>query len=219
MTFRIETDYPLAIDSPDHLHPWGTAADNHFNPDFNRRLLKLVNPVAVLDLGCAGGGMVQSFLKMGQLAVGIDGSNYSLKFKRAAWAKIPGNLFTADIAKPFTIYDGMAQPYQFDVVTAWEFFEHIKETDLPMVMDNILKHLKPGGLLIGTTTNAPSRHTKYEYHQTRQPREWWLKYFSQYGFIDQPALITHFYNAWVRNGRFKIAMKLSEAKNGSTENS
>ncbi len=24
MTFRVETEYPIAIDSPDHLYPWGT---------------------------------------------------------------------------------------------------------------------------------------------------------------------------------------------------
>ena len=34
MTFRVETEYPIAFDSPDHLYPWGTKRDNHTSESF-----------------------------------------------------------------------------------------------------------------------------------------------------------------------------------------
>src|SRR3990167_2627697 len=101
---KVETDYPVALDSPDHLEPWGTKQDNSVNKRFNKKLIKLFGHTPnVLDLGCAGGGFVRSIIKQGGLAVGIEGSDYSKKIKRAEWAKIPDNLFTADITKPFKL--------------------------------------------------------------------------------------------------------------------
>ena len=74
-SLRVVTDTPVALDSPDHLTPWGTARDNSKNIRFNHKLLRLFNhlsrPLQVLDLGCSGGGFVRSLLDVGQFAVGI----------------------------------------------------------------------------------------------------------------------------------------------------
>jgi 2-polyprenyl-3-methyl-5-hydroxy-6-metoxy-1,4-benzoquinol methylase len=76
---RVVTDKPVALDSPDHLHPWGTTRDNSVNLAFNRRLSWWIpaSMLRVLDLGCAGGEFVKSILDLGGISIGIEGSDYS----------------------------------------------------------------------------------------------------------------------------------------------
>ncbi len=71
----VHTSKPIALDSPDHLVPLGTRQDNSVNRAFNRKLRTLIPQPRVLDLGCAGGGMVASFLDEGDFAVGVEGSD------------------------------------------------------------------------------------------------------------------------------------------------
>ena len=67
--FQISTEHPTAKDSMDTIHPKGTSMDNSFNVNFNLRVMKLFRQmrgrprISVLDLGCAGGGMVESFTR------------------------------------------------------------------------------------------------------------------------------------------------------------
>src|SRR5262249_488147 len=98
---RLETSKPVAYDSPDHLGPVGTANDNTTNPRFNRKLFAYLPDVRLLDIGCAGGGLVKSIIDDGGFAVGIEGSDYSKQRRRAEWATIPDRLFTADAAGAF----------------------------------------------------------------------------------------------------------------------
>ena len=37
----VETNHPIAIDSTDHIYPFGTAVDNSTNPKFNNKLYDL----------------------------------------------------------------------------------------------------------------------------------------------------------------------------------
>jgi 2-polyprenyl-3-methyl-5-hydroxy-6-metoxy-1,4-benzoquinol methylase len=178
--------------------------------EFPKRLFGLVGhkPVSVLDIGCAGGGMVKSFIDRGHIAVGIEGSDYSKNIKRAEWATIPEYLFTADATKPFTVHEGGGQPYKFDCVTAWEFFEHIAIDCLEAVLDNIKRHLNRGGLLIGSISNAKTTH-EIVYHQTIRPAQWWTDVFSTAGFVlnKQEHLEEYFKGAWVRNGPIKLTLR------------
>src|SRR3990170_1119622 len=153
MTWHLDTDHPIAVNSYDHLYPLGTARDNTKSPDFNARLFGLYpGQIGVLDLGCAGGGFVESVIEDGHIAVGLEGSDYSLKLKRAAWATVPGNLFTCDISYPFVLHAGDGLPCKFDVVTAWDSLEHIEMGDLDMVFDNIKLHSKYRAMFLMTTT-------------------------------------------------------------------
>ena len=114
MKFHLETEYPVALDSLDHVYPLGTALDNTINLEFNERIYALFpgKTISILDLGCAGGGMVKSFVDAGHIAVGLEGSDYNLKHKRAEWATVPDNLFTCDCSRPFILHDGSDYPYQ-----------------------------------------------------------------------------------------------------------
>ena len=206
--FRVITKHPIAVNSPDHLHPLGTKFDNSLNLRFNNKLIGLFpGKIAVLDLGCAGGGMVESFIKQGHTAIGLEGSDYSQKAKRAAWGTIPGNLFTCDVVQPFTVTANGGDPFQFDVVTAWEFFEHIAEADLDSVVDNVRRHLKAGGYLICSISSFDCVKRGIHYHQTLQKRPWWVNLFETRGFKRRTDLESRFGVDWVRIVHYGLVME------------
>jgi SAM-dependent methyltransferase len=139
----------------------------------------------VLDLGCAGGGLVRSIIDDGHFAVGLEGSDYPMLNQTGEWGTIPLHLFTCDITKPFRLTDRSAgDPILFDAVTAWEVMEHIPEHDLPGLFENIERHLMPGGCLlfsIATFLDWDQR-TGTIWHNTVKPREWWYERFAMLGF-------------------------------------
>lgn len=201
MKFYLDTEHPVAVTSLDHIYPQGTAFDNTVKLDFNKRLYGLYpgKTMSILDLGCAGGGMVKSFIDDGHIAIGLEGSDYNLKHKRAAWMTNPDNLFTCDVSKPFILYTGDRLPYKFDVITAWEFLEHIYEHDLPTLFMNINNHLKPDGLFIGSTTKSNPAAKGVFHHVTRRKLEWWTERFCENDLQRDHKLEQYFDNAWVRS--------------------
>lgn len=207
MTWYLDTDHPLAINSYDHIYPHGTARDNTKSGNFNTKLFRLYpTQVSVLDLGCAGGGFVESVIVDGHTAIGLEGSDYSLQRKRAAWATIPENLFTCDISFPFVVHQGDHQPYQFDVVTAWDSIEHIEMGDLDKVFDNIKLHSKPQALLLMTTTHHASRHMNVALHRTRRNGDWWSAKIESLGFKRSAEKEEYFKRSWLRkNSEFSMA--------------
>ncbi len=190
----LHTTRPIALDSLDHTHPYGTAQDNSTHPPFNFKLYELISAadLRVLDLGCAGGGFVKSVIDDGGFAVGVDGSDYSRRFKRAEWPNIPDNLFTADLCEPMHLTVD-STPFQANVVTAWEFFEHISNLRLNVVIQNITAHLEVRGLLMGSISTSPE-----PYHLTINHRDWWIERFAQFGLVHCPDVESHFGKDWLR---------------------
>lgn len=212
---KLETPKAVAYDSPDHITPWGTSRDNSKNWRFNLKLRSMLkkDEFAVLDLGCSGGGFVRSLLDMGAFAVGIEGSDYSQKHKRAEWPVIPENLFTSDITVPFRVLDRQEnRPIQFDVVTAWEVIEHIKKEDLEKLMTNIRNHLKPGGFFIGTVNQLDDIVDGVNLHQTIKQKPWWMTFFDSQGFTMRNDLVEFFGSDMVRTeddspGTFPVVLQ------------
>lgn len=199
---EVWTSKPLALDSPDHRYPHGTANDNYTNAKFNQKLYDLIpaRDVRLLDLGCAGGGFVKSILDDGGFAIGIEGSNYSKWWRRAEWPKIPNNLFTADITEPFDIWLDHEIITDFNVITAWEFFEHLPPSRLSFVLkSNVLGKLSPDGLVIGSIGDKSYEVNGTEYHQTIMPRDQWLELFAANGLDYVDDLAQHFGQDLVRN--------------------
>ena len=201
MKFYLDTDHPVAIDSLDHIFPLGTRLDNTVNLKFNEKMYALFpgKVISILDLGCAGGGMVKSFLDDGHIAVGLEGSDYNLRHKRAAWKTDPDNFYTCDLGFPFVLHTGDNKPYQFDVITAWEFLEHIYESRLPILFMNINNHLKQDGLFIGTTTDSDPAARGVHHHVCRYDFEWWTKRFEDNHLYRDGNLEKYFDGAWVRS--------------------
>ena len=211
---RIVTEHPLAAWSPDHIHPKGTATDSTVLPEFNKKLFSLIPGVRLLDLGCAGGGLVCSVIKDGGFAVGIDGSDYSAKTGRAEWPCIPGNLFTADITRPFTLTEDDGQLLLFDVVTAWEVLEHIPQPLIPAMMANVAAHLKPDGLFICSISTEHDHWQGYDYHVTVHGEDWWAGAMAMLGWAERPDVFAYFDPDWVRgprNGMMSFAAVFSRA--------
>jgi 2-polyprenyl-3-methyl-5-hydroxy-6-metoxy-1,4-benzoquinol methylase len=202
MMFYLETDHPVALDSPDHIDPRCTKFDNTTHPPFNRWLFELYGfkRPAVLDFGCSGGGLVKSLIHDGCVSAGLEGSDYSQNNKRAEWATIPESLFTCDIGFPFTLHTGDKEPYQFDVITMWEFLEHIPVDRLGVVLENARRHLKAGGHIIGSTNRSASVHAGIEHHLTRKKMSWWYELFGSAGLQRNTVLEVYFqkHNAWLR---------------------
>jgi SAM-dependent methyltransferase len=186
--FELQTDHPVAFASHDHQFPWGTKNDNTRSPRFVRACESaFATPIQYMDLGCSGGGLVLDFILCGHRAVGIDGSDYSLKAQRAEWRLLRNSLFTADIAYPFTILErATGRPMACDVISAWEVLEHLSEEQLPRLFENVARHLKPGGLFVGSVTTAPDGDPELGivYHLSVQPRPWWEAIFRRCGFTN-----------------------------------
>lgn len=217
---EVITEKPVAIDSPDHLHPWGTMRDNSRNPRFIEKLRALWGDDqdrAVLDLGCSGGGFVHDCLDAGWLAVGIEGSDYSKKNGRAEWPIIPGNLFTADITEPFsvTVHGLFAR---FDLITAWEVIEHIRDVDLPAVCENVRGKLEKDGLWILSVNPMEQIIDGFVIHQNVHDRDWWHNRFEGLGWKNDVEVLNHFGTDFVRcgdnaPGSFHFALRNQQYEN------
>jgi len=197
---RVKTNHPIAYDSPDHNIPWGTMRDNSTNKKFvSFMAVRIRNenpnaPLGALDLGCSGGQLVKDFCDLGWLAVGLEGSDFSLKHRRANWPTLAGkNLFTCDITKPFSILNH-SQPAKFNLITMWEVLEHIKENDLKQLFNNVAEHLAEGGYFIASTTSASDLHDGVDLHQTKWSNTQWKRWItSNFPYLETVDLGLRFY--------------------------
>jgi SAM-dependent methyltransferase len=201
----LQTKHPVAYASPDHIAPKGTKENNSTNKKFvlhmDDKLHREFGPEAlnVMDLGCSGGQMIADFLRLRWRGVGLEGSDFSLKFRRANWARLANiNLFTCDITKPFQVFLEAA-PVRFHLITSWEVLEHIATSELRMLFDNIIKHLHPGGYFIASTTSTSDIHEGIELHQTKWENYEWRafveKNYPDLEYVDV-GLKIHQYVRW-----------------------
>ena len=169
---KIETEYPIAFDSPDHLIPEGTKNDNSTNPYFIKDVERYFNrKVRALDLGCSGGQLIRDFITEGHVAIGLEGSDYSIKHQRANWPELHNKaLFTCDISRPFKVLDDNT-PVQFDCISAWEVIEHIHPTRLDQFFTNITNHMHESSIFVGSIFLGHSVHDVW--HQSALSAQEW----------------------------------------------
>jgi len=187
---KLETQHPVALYSQDTKSPRGAKNDNSLQQSFNNQLAEFYpnngNPLNILDLGCAGGGLVRSLLDDGHFAIGLEGSDFPKTHGLGEWNTIPGNLFTCDITEPFLLAEEttISQPFLFDIVTAWEVLEHIPEERLPQLMENIRRHLKPDGRIIFSIATFPDldEETGTNWHVCIHSKPWWVAKFMELGY-------------------------------------
>jgi len=105
------------------------------------------NGKKALEVGCGGGILCEEIAKMGFDTTGIDPSEHSLNIARNH-AKVSG------LEIKYEEGTGEALPYangEFDAVFCCDVLEHVR--DLPKVMSEISRVLKPGGVFIFDTLN------------------------------------------------------------------
>ena len=156
---RLETNYPVAIESPDHIVPVGTVDDNTTDIDYINAVKNYFDnkQIRVLDLGCAGGQLISDFISRGDVGVGLEGSTNARE--RGAgkhnWDQHGDkNLFTVDLSKPYQLYED-DKKMQFDFITTWEVVEHIAEEDLKTFFEQINNHLKDDGVFCCSVSVVP----------------------------------------------------------------
>jgi SAM-dependent methyltransferase len=222
----VETEHPVALDSPDHIFPWGTARDNTTDIGFIKEAesyLRGASPtnhkIKTLDIGCSGGQLTIDFLERGHLAVGIEGSDYSVKHGRANWPAYHNFcLFTADATKPYRVLDKQNNIILFDLITSWEVIEHIHSDDFEIFFSNIKNHMHENSIFCGSInpyhdhvnqemikeTNMDQEHMGLEIHQSVFTESSWFeilnKHFSSVEYMP-------FVNKVRYGGSFHILLK------------
>jgi 2-polyprenyl-6-hydroxyphenyl methylase/3-demethylubiquinone-9 3-methyltransferase len=123
--------------------PQGRFAMLHWLADSRARLLPPARPGAVLlDVACGGGLLAEHVARTPYRHLGIDISLPALRVARAHGVDV-----VAADARCLPFPDGFA-----DVVVAGEVFEHVP--DLPRVVAEVCRVLRPGGTLICDTIAA-----------------------------------------------------------------
>ena len=193
------TKTPHPILSPDYLDPAGSIEDNNTCTYFIYEIDKFTDgmPYFLMDIGCAGGQFAVDINNKGipWMGVGIEGGNIygmTTEFESKEchtgvltsargsenWRQYENKcLFHADVSKPFQIVDENDNQVMFDIVTAWEFFEHPTPEEIPNIIKNIKTHLRPGGVVWGTIHLGTGFH-----HRCSKSIEWWDNVFISYGF-------------------------------------
>jgi SAM-dependent methyltransferase len=151
-----------------------------------------------------GGGVVRDFLEGGAIALGLEGSDASLKLKRGEWGTLHNSyLFTCDITKPFIIKNDLEQNVKFDLITLWEVLEHIKIEDLEILIKNITNHLNDNGLLIVSIDCSPNiGGGNVEYHENQKSKNYWIELFRKYKLFARPEFLFFFNDQFVRSKKF-----------------
>ena len=181
---KLKTKHLIAYDSPDHIFPWGTMRDNSTNEGFINETLEFwkqrgKDKINFLDLGCSGGQLVIDYLNKGHLGVGLEGSDYSVKHKRANWPEYHNkNLFTCDVTKEYKLFENDKQ-IKFDVITAWEVIEHIKPEDLKPFFKYINDNLEQGGFFCGSISMKQEVLQGHVLHQTVWNEKTWYDNFPE----------------------------------------
>ena len=192
----VETDFPIAFDSPDYVFPWGTRHDNSTNLAFIADVTQHFNrKLKFLDLGCAGGQLAVDFFLQGDFAIGLEGSDYSLQHDRPNWITHHNSvLFTCDVSRPFKIVEADSIPVKFDCITAWEVTEHIHPDRLEIYFRNIWEHLADDGVFIGSVAMFPDDlRGGLQVHQALLSKVDWDEKFNQFF-----EYITPISDHWVR---------------------
>lgn len=102
---------------------------------------------AVLDLGCAGGFMAEALTHKRAVVTGIDPASQAIAAARTR-AEAVGQSIRYDVGV------GEDLPYDdasFDIVVCVDVLEHV--ADLPKVVAEIMRVLKPGGTFLFDTIN------------------------------------------------------------------
>jgi hypothetical protein len=183
---ELKTDFPIAVDSNDHINPHSTTEGVTRPTFFVQNCMDVLGrDIKCLDLGSGAAGLVFEFAMNQVLAVGVDGSDFCRVNRVGYWPLLPNNLFTCDITKPFSfLLRDTETLIGFDGITMWEVLEHITESDLPSLFSNISRHLDKHGYLIGSISLVEYVDSVGNpYHVTLKPRDWWKAKFIESGLI------------------------------------
>lgn len=126
-------------------------------------------PLSVLDIGCGRGLLLQAFAEFDARCLGIERQEF------------PGSKPAAVDMHIGALEDEALANRRFDIIVIWHVLEHI--TELDTLLEELPRHLNPGGLLVVSVPNFSS---------------WQSRLFHRHWFhLDIPRHVTHFEKPWL----------------------
>jgi ubiquinone/menaquinone biosynthesis C-methylase UbiE len=163
------------------------ALDNSFHKDRARDtagILGLQRRAKTLDVGCALGNVPHWLGRMGFDSYGVDISQWAVEHSHLDSDRIRW----ADISDPV---ESLPYPeHFFDAVTSREVMEHIEPDNIPVAIENMVRMLKPGGVMLHwIATNRSGKEEKKRRdprsfdpsHVCIQEPQWWIGRFQATG--------------------------------------
>jgi GT2 family glycosyltransferase/2-polyprenyl-3-methyl-5-hydroxy-6-metoxy-1,4-benzoquinol methylase len=143
------------------------------------KIIQIINPLSVMDLGCAKGFLVEALRDRGVEAYGIDISGYAISQVR-------------DDIKQFCRVGSVVDPIdkEYDLITCIEVLEHVPEEVAKIAIQNMVK--RTHNILFSSPPNDFDEPTHINVH----PVIYWLELFSEYGFYPDLAVDADFVAAW-----------------------
>lgn len=136
--------------------------------------------VSVLDIGCGRALLLQEFKKLGADCLGIERSEF------------PGSEPVEVDIHTGTLQDAELGDKRFDIIVIWHVLEHI--TELGALLEELPRHLNPGGLLVVSVPNYSS---------------WQGRCFKQHWFhLDIPRHVTHFERQWLERNLGSMGLEI-----------
>jgi SAM-dependent methyltransferase len=136
-------------------------------PRIADELIRVYAPDRVLDVGCATGVLVRELEQRGAKAAGIDLSTWAVD-----------NAVTESVV----LGSAMKLPWDdssFDVVFSQDFMEHIHPDDLPHVLAEQVRVVRPSGVIIHLIPFYPfEAPAQIDAHLCEASRQWWLELLS-----------------------------------------
>jgi len=158
----------------EEAHWWWIGRKNIIKSLLNSKGTRSKN--MILDAGCGTGSNITFFNQFGT-TYGIDISSVATNFCRRRGIK---NVKTGDVSK---------LPYKnnfFDIVSCMDVLEHIENEE--KAINEMLRVLKPGGILILTVPALPfllSKHDNAQGHFRRYNRKYLKKILKSSGFEEE----------------------------------
>lgn len=151
------------------------------------RLLDWMFPVApgdhVLDVGCGSGVFSDAMAGRGAHVLGIDANADAITYAQKTFQR-PTLTFRRGLL------DELDLPAEsFDKASCLEVIEHVYEDQVRKLLDDLLRILRPGGLLFLTTPN---------YRGLWPAVEWAADRFSPVAKMDAEQHVTHFRHQTLR---------------------
>lgn len=131
---------------------------------------------ALFDAGCGLGHFMLAFHNLGAKVSGCDVSDYCAEFVQQ---KVPGSFFHTSLEK----MAGIPKNF-YDIVFTGATMEHIPQDSAEVVLQNLIRIAKPGGLIYIEIDVKPDNERDFpeESHVNIRPWAQWLAEFDKFHY-------------------------------------
>jgi hypothetical protein len=165
---RLENQYKKTFFKNRHRLNWRA-------PIVCRAIKEIINPMTVVDVGCATGDLIAAYEGFGICSRGIDGSENCIEYLECERHKV----IIHDLRTPLIT---LLENPKFDLATCFEVAEHIEPEYVDVFLDNLCK-LSDKILISAAPPGQQGRN-----HFNCQPVDYWVLKFAKRDY---------FYNGYI----------------------